>query len=96
MSLNLTQTAEGLRARARPDGLRGLRAESAISEPSEKSEHSKRTSPEMVIDINKEGELIGIELLDTARVSLEAINNVLKEYGLEPLKESDLAPLPAA
>lgn len=67
-----------------------------LSEPSEKSEHSKRISPEMVIDINKKGELIGIELLDPARASLEAINNVLKEYGLEPLKESDLAPLLAA
>jgi uncharacterized protein YuzE len=67
-----------------------------LSEPSEKSEHSKRISPEMVIDINKKGQLIGIELLDPARVSLEAINNVLKEYGREPLSESDLAPILAA
>jgi uncharacterized protein YuzE len=50
----------------------------------------------MVIDLNKKGELIGIELLDPAGVSLEAINNVVKEYGLEPLKESTLAPLLAA
>ncbi len=67
-----------------------------LSEPSEKSEHSKRISPDMVIDINNKGELIGIELLDPAGVNLEAINNVLKEHGLEPLKESDLAPLLAA
>ena len=67
-----------------------------LSEPSEKSEHSKRISPEMVVDINKKGELIGIELLDPAGVSLEAINNLLKEYGLEPLRESDVAPLLAA
>jgi len=29
-------------------------------------------------------------------VTLEAINGILKEYGMEPLKESDLAPLLAA
>ena len=67
-----------------------------LSEPREKSEHSHRISPEMVIDVNKDGELIGIELLDPARVSLEAINKVLEEYELQPLRASDLAPILAA
>jgi uncharacterized protein YuzE len=67
-----------------------------LSDPSEKSEHSRRVSPEMVIDMNKDGKLIGIEFLDPRRVTLEAINNILREYGQEPLKESDLAPLLAA
>jgi len=67
-----------------------------LADPSEKSEHCRRVSPEMVIDINKEGRLIGIELLDPARVTLEAINDILKKYEIEPLKESDVAPILAA
>ena len=67
-----------------------------LSDPSEKSERSQRISPEMVIDINKDGELIGIELLNPSRVTLEAINNLLEEYGLNSLNESDLAPILAA
>ena len=67
-----------------------------LSDPSEKSEHSRRISAEIVIDINKDGQLIGIELLDPENTTAEAINDVLKQYGLEPLKESDLKPLLAA
>jgi uncharacterized protein YuzE len=67
-----------------------------LSDPSEKSEHSRRVSPEMVIDMNKDGKLIGIELLAPSLVTLEGINRLLKEYGIEPLQESDLAPLLAA
>jgi hypothetical protein len=50
----------------------------------------------MVLDINTDGRLIGIELLTPKMVTLEAINNILEEYGLEPLKESDIAPILAA
>jgi hypothetical protein len=50
----------------------------------------------MVLDINKEGRLIGIELLAPELVTLEAVNSILEEYGFEPLKESGLAPLLAA
>ena len=67
-----------------------------LSDPSEKSEHSRRISAEIVIDINKDGQLIAIELLDPENTTVEAINDVLKQYGLEPLKESDLKPLLAA
>jgi len=62
-------------------------------DPNEKSEHSRRVGAAMVIDLNKGGKLIGIELLAPSMVTLEAINGILKEYGMEPLKESDLAPL---
>ncbi len=65
-------------------------------DPNEKSEHSRRVGTAMVIDLNKDGKLIGIELLAPSMVTLEAINGILKEYGMEPLKESDLAPLLAA
>ena len=50
----------------------------------------------MVLDINKKGQLIGIEFLAPTMVTLDKINAVLKDYGLEPLKESALKPLPAA
>ena len=67
-----------------------------LSAPSEKSAHSHRVSPAMVIDVNKDGQLIGIELLDPSQVTLESVNNVLKEHGMAPLKESHLKPLLAA
>ncbi len=67
-----------------------------LSDPSEKSDRSRRVSPEMVIDLNQKGEIIGIELLDPTRVTLEAINKLLEEYGQDPLKETDLAPILAA
>jgi hypothetical protein len=50
----------------------------------------------MVLDINKEGKLIGIELLAPRLVTLDALNAVLEEYGFEPLEESVLKPLLAA
>jgi uncharacterized protein YuzE len=67
-----------------------------LAEPTEKSTQSRRISQTMVIDVNKDGDLIGIELLDPAHVTMESINEVLKEYGREPLDESHLKPLLAA
>ena len=69
---------------------------SSLSDPKEKSARSKRIDSGMVLDFNEAGNLIGIELLTPWRVTLEAINNVLAEHGLELLKESDLKPLLAA
>ena len=67
-----------------------------LSDPSEKSEHSRRISPQIVVDINEHNELIGIELLDPENTTVDAINNVLEQYGMEPLKGADLKPLLAA
>jgi hypothetical protein len=50
----------------------------------------------MILDINKEGELIGVELTAPSLVTLDDINKVLAEYGLEPIKEATLKPLIAA
>jgi uncharacterized protein YuzE len=66
------------------------------SKPDEKRHRCRRVEPGMVLDINKDGKLIGIELTAPTMVTLAAINGILTEYGLEPLKESDLAPLLAA
>lgn len=65
-------------------------------EKNEKSDHCVEVEPDMVLDINKDGKLIGIELLAPQLVTLDAINDVLKQYGLEPLAETVLKPLLAA
>ncbi|HEX9723326.1 MAG TPA: DUF2283 domain-containing protein [Vicinamibacteria bacterium] len=62
----------------------------------EKSDRCREVEPDMVLDINKEGKLIGIELLAPELVTLDAINRVLEEFSLTPLKESALAPILAA
>jgi len=62
----------------------------------EKSDHCVEVEPDMVLDINTDGKLIGIELAAPELVTLEAINGVLEEYGFEPLDASDLKPLLAA
>ncbi len=64
--------------------------------PGEKSFESERVEPEMVLDFNQEGKLIGIELVDPEYVTLEAINDVLQKHGFAPLTKEDLAPLIAA
>jgi uncharacterized protein YuzE len=65
-------------------------------EKNEKSDHCVEVEPEMVLDINEDGKLIGIELLAPQLVTLEAINAVLVEYGFEPPPETVLKPLLAA
>jgi uncharacterized protein YuzE len=62
-------------------------------EKNEKSDHCVEVEPDMVLDINKDGKLIGIELLAPQLVTLEAINAVLGDYGFEPLGENALKPL---
>ena len=62
-------------------------------EKNEKSDHCVEVEPDMVLDINKDGKLIGIEFLAPHLVSLKAIDAVLEEYGFEPLAETALKPL---
>ena len=66
------------------------------SKPNEKRAKCRRVEPGMILDINKEGKLIGVELTAPSLVTLGDINKVLKEYGLEPIKEATLKPLLAA
>lgn len=62
----------------------------------EKSVESERVEPEMVLDFNADGDLVGIEILDPHEVSLEAINQILQKHGFSPLSEKTLAPILAA
>ena len=66
------------------------------SKPSEERAKCRRVEPGMILDINKEGELIGVELTAPSLVTLDDINKVLAEYNLEPIKEATLKPLLAA
>ena len=66
------------------------------SKPNEKRAKCRRVEPGMILDINKEGALIGVELTAPSLVTLDDINKVLAEYGLEPIKEATLKPLLAA
>lgn len=64
--------------------------------PGEKCVESERVEPEMVLDFNKDGKLIGIEIVDPQYVTLDAINKVLAEHGHERITEDFLKPLVAA
>ncbi len=64
--------------------------------PGERSFRSRRVEPGMVIDFNRTGRPIGIEITAPSKLTLSAFNRVLRELGLAPLKRSDLAPILAA
>lgn len=62
----------------------------------QKSYRSQRVEPGLVIDFARSGRPIGIEITAPGKVTLTAINRVLREHGLPGLKKADLAPLLAA
>lgn len=67
--------------------------------PREPNDKSFRTSTEelgMIVDFNRRGKPIGIELTAPTKVTLTALNRLLGELGLSPLSEGDLEPLRAA
>ncbi len=64
--------------------------------PSEKSHRSKRVEPGLVIDFNRSGKPIGIEITAPAKLSASALNRVLRRLRLPTVTRADLAPLRAA
>jgi uncharacterized protein YuzE len=64
--------------------------------PGERSYRTTRVEPGLVIDFNRSGRPIGIEITAPSRLSLAALNRALRELGLPALKRADLAPLCAA
>lgn len=50
----------------------------------------------LIVDFNRGGKPIGIEITSPGRLSVTALNKVLRELGMPPLKRTDLAPLKAA
>jgi uncharacterized protein YuzE len=64
--------------------------------PSAKSYRSERVEPGLVIDFNRRGKPIGIEITAPAQTSASALNRVLRRLGLPSVTPADLAPLRAA
>jgi hypothetical protein len=50
----------------------------------------------MVVDFSCSGKPIGIEITAPSKITLSAINRVLRELGSAALKRADFAPLLAA
>ncbi len=65
-------------------------------EANQKSARTRRVEPGLIIDFTAEGQAIGIEITAPAKISLVALNAVLKELGHPPASEVDLAPVLAA
>jgi predicted phosphoribosyltransferase len=51
---------------------------------------------ELVIDLNRSGTPIGIEIAAPTKLSAAALNRVLRRFGFPPVTRADLAPLRAA
>ncbi len=62
----------------------------------EKSYSTSKAEPGLVIDFNRSGKPIGIEITAPAMLKVAALNKVLHNLGLPPVSRSDLAPLRAA
>jgi len=64
--------------------------------PTDKSHRSERAEPGLVIDFNRGGKPIGIEITAPGKLSASALNRVLRRLGLPAVTRADLAPLRAA
>jgi uncharacterized protein YuzE len=64
--------------------------------PSDKSYRTERAAPGLVIDFNRSGKPIGIEITAPANLSAAALNRVLRRLRLPTVTRADLAPLRAA
>ncbi len=62
----------------------------------DRSAKSRRVEPGLVIDFSRDGRPIGIEITAPSRVTLTAINGVLRSLGAATLTRADLAPQRAA
>lgn len=65
-------------------------------QPGEKSTRCQRVGPGLVIDFDRKGRPIGIEITAPGKVTLKDLNRVLDDLGLPQLSASDFAPLQAA
>ena len=64
--------------------------------PGQKSARTRRVEPGLVIDFTTGGQAIGIEITAPAKLSLAALNDVLRELGQPPASQADLAAVLAA
>ncbi len=65
-------------------------------EAGQKSVRTRRVEPGLVIDFAADERAIGIEITAPSKVSLAALNAVLRELGHPQATQADLAPVLAA
>lgn len=64
--------------------------------PGDKSHRTAVAAPGLLIDFNRRGKPIGIEITAPSKVTLAVLNRILRDLGISPAKRADLAPLRAA
>jgi hypothetical protein len=64
--------------------------------PTDRSHRTVRAEKGMLIDFNRAGRPIGIEITAPGKVTLAAMNRVMRGLGMPELKRADLKPLKAA
>ena len=62
----------------------------------ERSFRSRKVDPGLVLDFNRAGKPIGVEITAPSRVTATNLNRVLRDLGMAPVNRLDLAPLRAA
>lgn len=62
----------------------------------EKSDRTSKKAPGMVVDFERGGRAIGIEITAPTKITITDLNRVLGEIGPPPITGEDLAPLQAA
>ena len=64
--------------------------------PGQKSYRTRKAEAGLLIDYSRGGRPIGIEITAPSKVTLAAVNRVLRVLGFAPVKREELAPLLAA
>ena len=62
----------------------------------DKSYRTSKKAPGMVVDFERGGRAIGIEITAPRKITITDVNRVLSEIGAPPITGEDLAPLQAA
>lgn len=64
--------------------------------PGEKSHHTKRVEPGLIIDFSATGQPLGVEITAPTELTAADLNRVLGDLDVPPIDPPDLAPLRAA
>ena len=61
--------------------------------PGQKSYRTQKAEAGLLVDYSHSGRPIGIEITAPSKISLAAVNRVLRNLGLPPIKRTELAPV---
>lgn len=65
-------------------------------QPRDRAYRTTKAGAGLVVDFNRSGKPIGIEITAPAKLSAAALNRILRRFGLPLMTRADLAPLRAA